>query len=132
MQNQAKPPEPPATERHFKKKDREFLVELVEHLAHNIQPTYSRVVNWLDLTEVSGITTEGQLVSFQLSQVSHLTSQRQDGVDEEKQKPPDQCSACIHFLSGDFVVMRETFAQWVERLEVARHRQFNQLSEGIN
>jgi hypothetical protein len=123
------------------KGDREFLMELLTTSAGLSHPPCTRNVDWLDLTEVEGTTSDGGLVSFPLSHLSHLTTYHVDPEgedDEQREKNREVQQACprlrravVHLVSGDFYVMKANFAWWENRMSECRLQAYNKLGKVI-
>lgn len=126
-------PTQPTQDQEFRlrKKDREALADMLTGHAILGRPLWTRNFDWLDLTEVSGARLDGGLVAFQLSQVSHLTTHLKTEEDAEKNVHPEDLPAVVHFLNGDFIVMRDSFKTWSGKLEAARYRAYKNLGKPV-
>jgi hypothetical protein len=116
-------------DRLLRKKDREFLVELFGQHAGFSRPPYNRVVDWLDTITVTALLDDGGQAVFALSQVSHLTTHRENPKADATAPAPADLPAVIHFKNGDFIVTKESFGLWSQKLEVAHHRAYKSLGE---
>lgn len=117
-------------------KDRDAINQIAQEAAIRSRPLWNRNLHFLDMIDVTATRSDGGLVSFPLSKLSHVTSQQnqKEGWQEDPDKPtdPDDLPAILHFENGDLIVLRDSFREWVRRLGEARYRAMQNLNKYID